>query len=522
MKMSVYIATLLWIIIPILVLNLLALILSGGDQLGIAIMGLYSLMLVGWCIFMSFSFLLGYKVGGGAIIAIPVLVLIAGIYLWQIAGSWNEPGTLWLQVISIALFFVVIFSVGLLCRYGIKAGGIIRVGAVLITMITAFVCIIIGLSQLCGAYSPLPEELFWKDAYPEKTANGTVFFHDKKVIINPFDSRVIGVFRFDNKGNYVGFSSSRYEIHKIENSYFKPDSATQASTCDFIHDRYVPLLNSFMADCSDALYMKKGNCSVFLYLKNDTLHRKEFDYHGNGVVKQARSYTYDPQTGFHVEEGNILKFDELGFCDKQGTVRWSLKDFRTTDSANGIERRYGQEYDPTSPKNEYTAPRQAIIDRFITVESQTPASKYSSLHMPLDEYYKLGDCNGNNISVHVKTDAYKWLDTDTYGFTCLKTVEQMIAFVDALELSRPETGMWERIGEQSHVVGDDDECHSFMIKENVKEGKKLVFYFFDDHAVTVDSRFSFYPDPDIHPDAAIREEARESWQKMKDIFAGKE
>jgi hypothetical protein len=522
MKMSVFIATLLWIVIPVLVFNLLALILSGGDQLGFFLVGFYSLSFVCWCIFLSFSFLLGYKAGGGAIIAVPVLVLIAGIYLWQSFGSWNEPGTLWWQAGNVALFFTVLFSVGLLCKYGIKTGGIIRVGAVVVTVITVFVSIMISLSNLCGAYSPLPEELFWKDAYPEKTANGTVYFHDKKIIINPFDSRVIGIFRFDDKGNYVGFSSSQYEIHKIVNSYFKPDSAARASTCDFIHDRYVPLLNSFMADCSDALYVKKGNCCIFLYLKNDTLHRKEFDYHDNGVVKQARAYTYDPQTGFHIKEGYTLKFDELGFCDKRGSVRWRLKDFRTTDSANGIERHYGQEYDPTSPKDEYTAPRQAIIDRFITVESQTPAKKYSSLHMPLDEYYKLGDCNGNNISVHVKRDAYKWLYTDTYGFTCLKTVKEMIAFVDALELSRVETGMWERIGEQSHVVGDNDECHSFMIRENVKEGKKLVFYFFDDHAVTVDSRFSFYPAPDIHPDATIREEARESWQKMKDIFAGKE
>ena len=520
MKMSVFIATLLWIVIPVFVLNLLALILSGSDKLGIFLMGLFSLSLVCWCIFLSFSFLLGYKAGGGAAIAVPVLVLIAGVYLWQAAGSWSEPGTLWRQAESIALLFAVLFSVGLLCRYGVKAGGIIHAGAVVVTVITVSVCIIIGLSELCGAYSPIPTELFWKKAYPKKTANGSVHFHDEKIMINPFDSRVIGLFRFDDKGNYVGFSSSRYENHKIVNSYFKPDSTPRASACDFIHDRYIPLLNRFMADCHDALYLKKGDYCVFLYLKNDTLCRKEFDYHENGVVKQARSYTYDPRTGFHVEEGNNLEFDELGFCDKRGTVRWSIKDFRETNSADEIERRYGQEYDPTSPKDSYTTPRQAIIDRFITTESQMPAPKYSSLHLPLDEYYELGNCKERTISVHVKTDAYKWLDTDTYGFSALKTVEQMLSFIDALELSRLETGMWERVGEQSHVVGQEDECYSFMIEENVKEGKKLVFYFFDDHAVTVDSRFSFTPDPDAHPDTAIRERARQSWQEMRETFTG--
>lgn len=141
----------------------------GGDQLGFFLVGFYSLSFVCWCIFLSFSFLLGYKAGGGAIIAVPVLVLIAGIYLWQSFGSWNEPGTLWWQAGNVALFFTVLFSVGLLCKYGIKTGGIIRVGAVVVTVITVFVSIMISLSNLCGAYSPLPEELFWKDAYPEKT-----------------------------------------------------------------------------------------------------------------------------------------------------------------------------------------------------------------------------------------------------------------------------------------------------------------------------------------------------------------
>lgn len=71
----------------------------------------------------------------------------------------------------------------------------------------------------------------------------------------------------------------------------------------------------------------------------------------------------------------------------------------------------------------------------------------------------------------------------------------MYSFIDALELSCLDTGMWVRIGEQSMVVGEDDECCSFVLKEVVKGGKALALYFFDDYAVTTDSRFCFYFNP---------------------------
>lgn len=66
------------------------------------------------------------------------------------------------------IFLGVILSVGILCRYGIKAGGLLRLSSILAFAIVAFVYITVCLSTVCGAYSPIPEELFWKDAYPEK------------------------------------------------------------------------------------------------------------------------------------------------------------------------------------------------------------------------------------------------------------------------------------------------------------------------------------------------------------------
>ena len=120
--------------------------------------------------------------------------------------------------------------------------------------IVAFVYITVCLSTVCGAYSPIPEELFWKDAYPEKGKNGTVFFHHSKLHINPFDSRVIGVFRFNDKKVYVGYSASMYDIHEIVNSGLKVDDTIKASTCDFIHSSYERLLSKFMWDCQYEIY----------------------------------------------------------------------------------------------------------------------------------------------------------------------------------------------------------------------------------------------------------------------------
>lgn len=36
---------------------------------------------------------------------------------------------------------------------------------------------------------------------------------------------------------------------------------------------------------------------------------------------------YDWKIGFYIEREKIIEFDELGFCDKLGRVRWNIKDF---------------------------------------------------------------------------------------------------------------------------------------------------------------------------------------------------
>lgn len=53
------------------------------------------------------------------------------------------------------------------------------------------------------------------------------------------------------------------------------------------------------------------------------------------------------------------------------------------------------------------------------------------------------------------------------------------------------------------VVGEDDECCSFVLKEIVKGDKVLVLYFFDDYVVMVDLRFCFYFNFFIYKDMEI-------------------
>ena len=95
-------------------------------MLSVFVGGMLSLKLLCYSLFFSYSFLLGYKAQTGGGIIILVLLLILGLFLWQSFISWVEPGTLWREAVGTIIFLGVILSVGILCRYGIKAGGLLR------------------------------------------------------------------------------------------------------------------------------------------------------------------------------------------------------------------------------------------------------------------------------------------------------------------------------------------------------------------------------------------------------------
>ncbi|MCS2692147.1 hypothetical protein NXY29_03365 [Bacteroides fragilis] len=88
-NMSIYITVLLWILIPLLIIN--GLIFLTSDMLSVFVGGMLSLKLLCYSLFFSYSFLLGYKAQTGGGIIILVLLLILGLFLWQSFISWVEP-----------------------------------------------------------------------------------------------------------------------------------------------------------------------------------------------------------------------------------------------------------------------------------------------------------------------------------------------------------------------------------------------------------------------------------------------
>lgn len=156
---------------------------------------------------------------------------------------------LWWEVVGVIIFLGVIFFVGILCCYGIKVGGFFCLSLILVFVIVVFVYIIVCLLIVCGVYFFIFEEFFWKDVYLEKGKNGIVFFYYLKLYINFFDLRVIGVFCFNDKKEYVGYSVSMYESYEIVNLGFKVDDMIKVLICDFIYSSYELLLSNFMFDC---------------------------------------------------------------------------------------------------------------------------------------------------------------------------------------------------------------------------------------------------------------------------------
>ena len=271
--------------------------------------------------------------------------------------------------------------------------------------------------------------------------------------------------------------------------------------------------------------------STITGLTNTTVDAKDFGTQGRAATEEQLSAVRKEMKN----SGTVINQQFTNIDKRVNTVEKSVKsvdakvtkvDARVTNVETKVSTidtsvtNLGKEV--KSNTETLTAHTAATNNRFVTVESKTASpdslGKYSSLDFPLDEYYKLGGVNGHAISVYVNTDEYKWRKIYLSDFTQLGNVEQMYSFIDALELSCLDTGMWVRIGEQSMVVGEDDECCSFVLKEVVKGGKALALYFFDDYAVTTDSRFCFYFNPSIHKDMEIQKRAGAAWNEMKKIF----
>lgn len=549
--MNVFIVTLLWVVGIALAIVLLFFVLSGFEFAAILYGGFFMALFLPGILWLLYSFLLGYTGGKGWLTALPVMLFLLVIYGFQSLLSYaGQPtcleGAFFSNLLGIGIACVLFIGVGVLCRYGVRQGIYVQWATYLFGSAAAVFGFYLVLAFLTrqGSVLLIEEKAFWRPPYAEVQKDGTVLIRDKRLFINPFPSRVIGVFSYNDRGEYCGLSVDDYEEHKITKNDLDDQYARDSiSTAVLVHNNYLPSVRTFLSDCREALYVKNDSCAVLLYLANDTLRRKEFDYHKNGLIRQMRSYVYQGRQGFHIEEEKTKEFDELGYA--AGTslfFSWHYKDFVTVDEAAlNIEAAFGKAYTPLN--GDYSPRQQEIIEKYLRVTKNEPDTTQSidpsALEMPLDEYYQLGGINGKTISIHIDTKSYRWKYPEPHHFEALKEIPPMDTIIAALDLCRLEPGMWERVGEQSMLVGTEDQCYRILIWENKstfdigakEEGAKknasapsatkengVVFYLFDKYAVTADSRFLFRFDPTLHTDPKLQEKARTSWEQMMKIF----
>lgn len=287
--------------------------------------------------------------------------------------------------------------------------------------------------------------------------------------------------------------------------------------------------------------MSDPPCSltVFLYIKNDTLHRKELEFYQNGIISQMRSYTHKGRYGFEID--SVVTFDELGYNDSDMSFDnlWSYSDFIDSEEHLNIESKFGAEYDVDSLN--YTDNQRAIIEKYINIESNynnpDTTQVATSLDVPLDEYYQLGNINSKCIYLYIDRNKYTRIDPKPEGFKYVKSVKDAQNIIHALELSSLETGMWVSIGKQSMF---DGECFRIMISEGKKmldatpesvlqkraalknsatKTDNLVIYIFNEYAITADSRFLFRRNLKIGQNQNEQRKCDELWNYIfSDIY----
>lgn len=502
------------------------------------------LLVVGWSVC---SFWLGYTVGRCWLIAVPVMVVILLIYIAGSTGffSYAPSASTLADIISdistMVVFGIVLFGAGIFARYGIHKDGYIQILSFINILVMGFITIYFALA-FTNERSRYVEEknLFWTSVYDDVQHDNTVLIRDNKLRLNPLPAKIVAVFKYNDKGNYCGWSTSPSDKYIVVNNRFDEKHQRKITgKATFVHTRYLPAVMAFMADCHDAIYKKRYDLTVFLYMKDDTLHRKELEYHQNGIIREMRSYTHKGLDGFEID--NVVQFDELGYNDSDMSFDnlWNYNDFIDSAEHLDIESKFGTEY--TVDSLNYTDNQRYIIKKYISVESNYNSSDTTktatSLDVPLDEYYQLGNINSKYIYVYIDRNEYTRIYPKQEGFKSVKSTQDAQDIINALELSSLETGMWVGLGEQSMF---DGECFRIMISEGKKmvdhvsdsvlkkraalkntdtKTDNLVIYLFNEYAITADSRFMFRRSLKIDQDKTEQRKCDELWTHIfSDIY----
>lgn len=519
-RMNIFLLTNLWIVAIPLAFSLIILIASGFDELGVVLMAAWMIFFLPILLFGVTSFVMGYCGLTNWLISVPLLILWGGLTLLfsSFGLEYSPEPRLLFGLLKVLLLFGIAFGAGYLGRYLHEDGFVID------AVISGVLFLYISLGQISnGSFAPLDYYAFWTDdsssplCYSEQD-NGTRYYKQIKMLIDPFPARIAGIRYHNSKGEYVGYSNDQSIGQKVQG--IDEGDMTSDNSEILLHKNYESNFHQIIGLCKNAIRKDFTQYSILMYYDRDTLFKKEVSYYPNGVVDKINSYYYDEtECLFSDYEHNVRyvynsdwhTFDPLGFFLHE--KEWRTGDFRKTNGVPQLAKQIGISLD-------------SIDNNTVLDESQKKIVHIVSIIDTIRKQLKVEDRSADNInilcnvakfspssmiSIQIDRDRGTWSDFSSgRDFTQLADVEQMNTVCDALALCRLESGITQ-IYRNGWAIG-------IRIKEIKEGGGFFGLFLFDDMAISADSQLCFIYDPSIHNDPKKREDAERLWNEMKQII----
>lgn len=232
--------------------------------MGLIIVGLIllkMLMVIGWSVC---SFWLGYSAGKCWLIALPIMVALVFVYIgghtgfFSYGASASDLAIIISDMSTMVIFGVVLFGTGIFFRYGIHKDGSIQILSFINAVAMGLLTIYFALAFTSERSGYVGEKnFFWTAVYDDVQPDNTVFIRGHKLQLNPLPAKIIAVFKYNDKGDYCGWSTSPIERHVTINNMFDTKYQRKITgKATFVHTRYLPTVKAFMADCQDGIYKK--------------------------------------------------------------------------------------------------------------------------------------------------------------------------------------------------------------------------------------------------------------------------
>lgn len=506
-KMNIFLSTTLWIVLVPIILGLILFLLSGFDGMVIMLMCFGFIHIVPILLFGATSFILGYYGLHSWWIPISILVVsgLLTLFLAAFCVRLSPDPALLFGTLKLLLLFVIAFMSGYIGRNLSQSGFIID------TVVVGALFLYLALGQVAlGAFAPFSYNYFWtcdiSSQWYSEQENGTSYYKNPKMFIDPFPAQIIGVKYYNDRGEFVGYSN---DINYSYSAIGISDGEMTSDNSDILlHKNYEENLRTILASSSNAIRKDLPQHSVLTHYESDTLFRKEVFYHPNGVVSWVRCYYFNHKFETFVVYKETF-FDPLGYVEPQ---KWSIRDFRKSNGVPQIVHSVGVSTDSLNGRK-LDESQTRIVENIHIIDTLRNTLKNKNKRCDnieiLLESVQFDPTNKASICInprgYMRKGYFDWPD----DFTQLKSVEQMGTILDALALCRLESG----IGE---VHSDCEDCTEIRINE-IGTDNYIYLYLLNDRAISADFRFSFIYNPMIHTDPKKQADAKRLWDEMKDI-----